>query len=57
MTQRIREALEPLTGKDVRAIRERWEQLAIELGWDGRDVRIRLDDVKKIDASSDENVE
>lgn len=28
-------------------IARKWETLAIELGWDGMDVRLRLDDVCK----------
>lgn len=43
-------ALEPYTDADIQTVRKERYRIASELGWDGKDYRLRLDNVNKGDA-------
>lgn len=60
MTQKLITALEPYVDQGYRALQEIKGRLMLTLGWDGSDIRLRLDNVNNsggCDVDSDEDVQ
>ena len=46
MTKKVLKAMEPFVGKTKGEVAAAWEEVATTLGWDGRDARLRLDNLE-----------
>lgn len=60
MTQKLLVALDPYVDQGIRKLEEIKGQLMLTLGWDGRDCRLRLDNVNNnggCDVDLDEDVQ